>query len=297
MSLTAQQVATFEEHGVLIAEGVLSEADLQPSIDAIGDFISQRAQVLQVQGKIEELYENEPFLRRFARLLAQCADIGEGIDINRMRARPVFDFLHNDHLLDAVACLIGPEITCSPIQHLRDKAPSRLAQEQHFYYEVPWHQDSGVTWEEADQTRIVTCWIPLVDATRDRGCMQVMSDVFKNGHLTHQAEGGTTIRPDLLPQVEPMVAEVNKGGVIFMSQFTPHHSIPNVTEWDVRWSLDLRYQRTGTPTGRPFHPDFVVRSPSNPGTVLTDHQTWCRLWDEALEAMRNNPPKGAHRVK
>ena len=296
MSLTAQQVATFEEHGVLIAEGVLSAADLQPTIDAIDDFISQRAQELHAQGKIEELYEDEPFERRYARLLAQCADIGEGIDINRMRARAVFDFLRNDHLLEAVACLVGPEITCSPIQHLRAKAPTRLTEGQDFYHNVPWHQDSGVTWEEADQTRIVTCWIPLVNATEDRGCMQVMPDVFKNGHLTHQAEGGTTIRPDLLPQVEPVVAEVNKGGVIFMSQFTPHHSIPNVTEWDVRWSLDVRYQRTGTPTGRPFYPDFPVQSPANPDTVLTDHRTWCRLWDEALEATRRNPPKGVHRV-
>ena len=90
------------------------------------------------------------------------------------------------------------------------------------------------------------------------------------------------------------MAEVDKGGVVFMSQFTPHCSTPNVTDWDVRWSLDLRYQRTGTPTGRPFHPDFPVRNPSNPGTVLTDHQSWCRLWDEALS---NDPPaKGFHRV-
>lgn len=294
MSLTAQQVTNFEEHGVLIAPGVLSDADLQPTIDAITDFVSRRARMLHAQGKIDQLHEVEPFERRYAKLHTQSPEIGHGIDINRMRASAMFDFLRNDHLLDSVSCLTGPEITCSPIQHLRDKLPSRLAREQDFYYDTPWHQDSGVTWEEADAVRIVTCWIPLVDATLDRGCMQVMPDVFKNGHLLHHAEGGTTIRPDLLPQVDPLVAEVGKGGVVFMSQFTPHRSTPNVTDWDVRWSLDLRYQRTGTPTGRPFHPDFPVRSASNPGTVLTDHQSWCRLWEEALS---NDPPaKGFHRV-
>ncbi len=296
MSLTAQQVATFEEHGVLIAEGVLSDADLQPTIDAVTDFVNRRALTLQAQGKLEELHEDEPFERRYAKLRAQSAEIGHGIDINRMRAPALFDFLRNDHLLDAVASLIGSEITCSPIQHLRDKPPNRLT-EPNFYYDTPWHQDSGVTWAEADAVRIVTCWIPLVNATRDRGCIQVMPDVFENGHLHHQAEGGTTIRPDLLPQVEPLVAEVDKGGVIFMSQFTPHRSRPNVTEWDVRWSLDLRYQQSGTPTGRPFHPDFPVRSPSDPGSVLTDHASWCKLWDEALEQMHQHPPaRGPHRV-
>ena len=124
-----------------------------------------------------------------------------------------------------------------------------------------------------------------------------MPDVFRRGHLSHHAEGGTTIVPDLPPRVEPLVAEVDKGGVVFMSQFTPHRSPPNVTDWDVRWSLDPRYQQTGTPTGRPFHPDFSVRSPSDPGSVLTDPASWCRLWDEALKTMRHHPPvKGPHRV-
>ena len=94
--------------------------------------------------------------------------------------------------------------------------------EQDFYYDTPWHQNSGVASEEADEVRIVTCLISLVDATRARGCMQVMPDAFRSGHLSHHAEGGTTMVPDLLPRVEPLVAEVDKGGVVFMSQFTPH---------------------------------------------------------------------------
>ena len=297
MSLTAQQVAEFEEHGVLIAPHILNDADLQPTIDAITDFVNARARDLRAEGKIDDLCEEAPFETRFARLHAQCKQIGEGIDLNQMRAPALFDFLRNDNLLDAVACLIGPEITCSPIQHLRGKAPNRLSDAPDYFHDTPWHQDSGVTWEEADQSKIITCWIPLVDATLERGCIQVMADVFKDGHLAHRAEDGTTIVPDLLPEVEPLPAEVAKGGVVFMSQFTPHRSTPNVTEWDVRWSLDLRYQPTGSPTGRPFFPDFPVRSPSHPDSVLTDHRTWSRLWDDALDAFRDNPPaRGIHRV-
>ena len=47
----------------------------------------------------------------------------------------------------------------------------------------------------------------------------------------------------------------------------PHRSTLNKTD-EVRWSMDLRYQ-TGTPSGRPYYPDFAVRSRSNPASVLT----------------------------
>ena len=56
--------------------------------------------------------------------------------------------------------------------------------------------------------------------------MQVMPDAFRSCHLSHHAEGGTTMVPDLLPRVEPLLAEVDKGGVVFMSQFTPIGRLP-----------------------------------------------------------------------
>lgn len=295
MGLTDDQVTAFEERGVVVAEGILTDSDLAPVIDAVCEFLDHRARELQAAGKIETLYEDEPFLTRYARLYAQSPEIGHGIDIMQMRAKPVFDFLRNDYLLDAVESLVGSEITCSPIQHIRAKPPSRLTEGPDFHHNVPWHQDSGVTWEEADQAKIITCWLPLVDATIERGCMQVMPDVFRNGHLTHYSAGATTIRPEFLPKVTPQPLEVKKGDVAFLNQFTPHHSTPNRTQWDVRWSMDLRYQPYGSPTGRPFHPDFCVRSRIHSERILTDHQQWCAMWIEAMEEQKRNPQK-AHRV-
>ena len=78
-----------------------------------------------------------------------------------------------------------------------------------------------------------------------------------------------------------------------MHRWTPHRSTPNFSA-EVRWSLDLRYQKTGTPTGRPFHPEFVVRSHSHPKTQMGDYAEWCRLWIQALESAGKVQ---AHRVK
>lgn len=281
MALTAEQVNAFREEGVLVAENIVPHEDLAPVITEIADWIETRAQQLAAEGKITVRHESEPFERRVAMLYAQTPDIVKGFDIMTVRGTAMFAFLHNAHLLDAVESLIGSEITCNPIQHLRAKPPASVSGSGTGFYNVPWHQDAGVTWEEADASEIITCWLPLVDATVENGCMEVMPGAWKHGYLTHQAEGGTTIRPDLLPDDTVRPVPVKKGGVVFMHRYMPHRSTPNYTD-RVRWSLDLRYQPTGTPTGRPFHPEFVVRSRNHPETVLTDHAEWSRRWEEAL---------------
>lgn len=293
MGLTETQVQAFREEGVLVAEGVLKDADLAPVIAEYTELIDRKARLLASEGKITDLCEAEPFERRMACLYAQSQEIAVGLDIMQVRGPAMFAFLRNKNLLDAVESLIGPEITCNPIQHLRAKPPAATSGTGIGFFNVPWHQDSGVTWEEADHSDIITCWMPLIDATVENGCMEVLPGAWKGGYLEHQAEGGTTIRPDLFPDIPPRAAPVRKGGIVFMHRCTPHRSTPNYSS-DVRWSLDLRYQPRGTPTGRPFHPEFTARSRRHPETVLTDHEEWSRRWIEALEKSKGLQ---AHRVK
>lgn len=284
MKLTPEQVAAFNRDGLLIAPNVLTDADLQPVIDDISQLIDERAKQFKAEGKIEDAFENEPFETRLAKLTKQSPLMASNIDIMQTMREPMFRFLLNENLLDAVECLVGPELICNPIQHLRAKMPAAINPRADGYLDgVPWHQDVAVTWEEADVSNIITCWVPLVDATLHRGCMEVIPGIVDRGYIEHQKEGGTTIRPDLFPtDKEPIVAECPRGGVVFMSQYTPHKGTPNNSEV-VRWSLDLRYQKTGTPTGRPFWPEFVVRSESDPSSVQDDYKQWCDNWAAALE--------------
>jgi hypothetical protein len=201
--------------------------------------------------------------------------------------------LHHPRLLDALEAVLGPEISCNPIQHLRAKPPSRLSAGNGFF-DVPWHQDSGVTLPEADRSPIFTCWIPIGRATNDMGCLRVLPGVHQRGHLPHvSSDYGTCIRPDALPQVEPVILECEAGDVVVMSQFTPHHSTPNRSDV-CRWSLDMRYHVTGAPSGRPWYPEFVVRSRAHPERILSDYTVWDALWRRALE---ENPDKYSHRLE
>ncbi len=283
MRLTSEQIETFQDRGVIIAKNVFTDDDLQPVIDEISEWVDHRAQELKMEGKIQDLYEDEPFETRYGLLFRQSKEIGQGLDIMYYRGQAMFNFLHNKNLLDTIEALTGAEITCNPIQHLRAKPPAAYeGNTGPSFHNVPWHQDAGVMMAEAENSTIITCWLPLGDATVDMGCMKALPGVIKTGYLQHQKKDGTSIASEVMPEIEPIDLACYKGDLVLMSAFTPHHSTPNRSK-KCRWSLDLRYQTTGHHTGRTGHPEFVVRSRQNPESVMADYDEWCRLWIDAFE--------------
>jgi phytanoyl-CoA hydroxylase len=283
MSLTAAQVREYNANGVLIDKNVLTDADLAPVIAEISAFIDRRAHELFQAGKLTDLAEGLPFETRIGRLYEQCPEITNGLDVMEFRGPRVFEFLHNRNLLDALGALLGPEISCNPIQHLRAKVPSQLGKGG--YQLVGWHQDLAVMWDEADHSNIINCWIPLLDATRELGCMEVMPGQSRLGLLEHGLN--TEITEAAMPAGPVVVAECPRGGVVFMDKLCPHRGLPNVSQ-AVRWTLDLRYQVTGQPSGRPFFPTFPVRTRRSDVKLLT-HQEWCARWIKALEDNKGQP--------
>jgi phytanoyl-CoA hydroxylase len=296
VGIRPEEVRCYHDRGVVIVPDLFDPADLEPLQAEIEEWIEARACALRDQGHLDDVCAAEPFERRYAELFARSQWIGAGLDVHLMRGPALFAFLRNDRLLDAVESLIGPEIALSPVHHLRAKLPQPLVPEQiETYLNVPWHQDSGVLWEEADPVPIVSAWIPLVDANAENGCMQAMPDAFRGGHLPHQAEGGTTILPTALPDIDAETLACPRGGAVFQNKFTPHRSTPNITS-DVRWSLDVRYQPADLPSGRPFHPSFVLRSPRNRASEVHDWGAWNEAWRAALVALKDRPPPRAHRL-
>ena len=286
MPLSQKQIDAFNGDGVLIAKNLLGEDDLQPMIDELCAWVDARALSLFCEGEISDLHDDAPFETRYGLLFSQSNRMGEELDIMLSRGQAMFEFLHNPKLLDAVESFTGPEIACNPIQHLRAKPPERF--DPHTgpsFHVVPWHQDAGVMMPEAEGSNIVTCWLPMGDATAEMGCMQALPGVHRHGYLRHRAGGGTTIAPEVMPEAKALSLACSKGDVIFLTRFTPHRSTPNNSD-KCRWSLDLRYQTTGDHTGRTAHPEFVVRSGSKRQAVMRDYETWQRLWIDAFENPR-----------
>ncbi len=307
MRLTCQQTEHFDREGYVVAEGALSDADLDPVIGAYEEYIDQRAGQLCAQGKISQNYSVEPFDRRLARISEESLEIYREMDIMECRLQGAFDFLRNEALMDLVESLIGPEILCSPIQHGRAKLPENLVfrgqgdpEEGRKELEAvirenvaPWHQDAQVHLEEADPSFILTVWLPLGEATPEKGCLQIIPQVHHQG-LVYWSEG-FGLDPQQIPGHEVVTLPMHKGDVLLMHKLIPHCSTPNLSG-GIRWSMDLRYQRIGTPTGRSFYPEFATRSRANPALVLNDYETWSQQWQVALEKIPTaQRPRRQHR--
>jgi hypothetical protein len=303
MRLSARQREHFREQGYVLVEGALSDADLDPVIEAYEAFIDGRARELHREGRLSQLHAAEPFERRLACLCTENFEIYRDIDLMHCRLEAVFRFLGNDNLLDLIEGIIGPEITCSPIQHARAKLPDNLkgrlraeGEESRRQLEAmiaenvaPWHQDAQVHLEEADPVPILTVWLPLGEATPENGCLQIIPRVHQTG--TVYWSEGFGISEANLPAGEVLTLPMQKGSVLLMHKLIPHCSTPNLSD-GIRWSMDLRYQKRGTPTGRSFYPDFAVRSRAHPGSVLADYGEWCRQWIAALEKVPTDKRPG-----
>jgi ectoine hydroxylase-related dioxygenase (phytanoyl-CoA dioxygenase family) len=195
---------------------------------------------------------------------------------------PIFDFLHNEHLLDLLEPIIGSEIYCNPTHHVRPKLPEPLMDEgfDNWIQKSPFHQDAAVLLPEADNTLVVTTWIPLVDATEENGTLQVYPGLHRGEIRRHvRCPYGWMIAPELMPAGEPTTIPVKKGGLILIHCRTPHGSVPNLSN-EVRWSLDLRWHDARKPGGRPL-PGIRVRSRAHPEKVTRNHQAWIDAWEVA----------------
>ncbi len=285
MGLSTAQIEQFHRDGYLVVEDALSEAELAPVIDEYAAYIDRRAQALVAAGDLRQSYAAEPFERRLAAIVQESNQLYPELDIMHLRGPATFAFLHNPTLLDLAESFVGPEIICSPILHLRPKLPNGLTPRGSDPHVLHWHQDAGVTWEEADPYFILTVWLPLVDATPENGCLRVIPRIHQEGLQPHRTKRGigTAIHGARLARHPIVTLPMRKGSVLLLHKHTPHSSGRNTTD-SVRWSMDIRYQATGTATGRPFHPHFVVRSRANPATVLTDHAAWAAAWEQALAA-------------
>ncbi len=307
--LTTAQKQQFEEEGYLLVEDLLDPArDIQPILDEYAEVLDGIAQKLHAEGAIGSTYGSLPLIER---LVAVCAESGRnfpqhfdfslpqsGIKVDTpIHVGPaVFNTLAHPRMLDLAEDLIGPEIYSNPVQHIRFKLPARaVAQGSHngLVSKIPWHQDNGVIMPEADESSILTVWLPLTPATIANGCLQVVPGSHRDG-LTPHCPGplGIAIPDSLVATQEAVAVEMHPGSALLMTQRTVHSSLDNVTDDDVRISMDLRYQPIGQPTGRPaFAPaGFIARSAAHPETVLHDPAAWAENWYRTRAALAEDAP-------
>ncbi len=309
--LSLQQKEKFDREGYLMVPDVFSAADLQPLCDEFTQVIHAEALKLQAAGKLSHLYEEEPFERRLSCIFAETEEI-----LNPITGRggggysgpALFGVITHPNLVALVEALVGPEIVGSSVYRVRPKIPHMDRGV------VPWHQDSGYFSPHCDQDLVLTCWIPLVDATLANGCLQVLPRAHKQGVVRHYTGGPNGYLaiddPDLPQSADPVAVPVPLGGVLLLTNRTPHCSTPNTTDV-VRWSLDLRYQDARVPNNLneapqdftwdrpeseiacyPPEADFVVQSAQAPESVVRSAAAFNRIRQRYEQVRPPGPQRG-----
>lgn len=283
--LNSEQIAFYKDQGYLLVEDVIPVEDLQLLISELNDTVDENARKAQAEGELSELFEDEPFERRLARIVESVADpsdtsfsdtLFEGLH-GKLKTEGMFIVQTHPAILDIVESLIGPEILAHPQFNIRPKLPNQDTSV------VPWHQDLGYLQPDASETFMVNFWIPLVDATVENGCMEVIAGSHKAPLINHVLGLGPGrnfkgIVDGALPDGEQVQCPVPLGGVLLIQHKTIHRSVPNYSD-HIRWSMDIRYSDPRMPTGRDGVPGFIARSKAQPTSVASSLGDWLRLFD------------------
>lgn len=307
--LTAEQLHFYDQNGYLVIEGVLDQKSvIEPVRREYAELLEILYKQWQSEGLVEVLPGGAGFEDRLLSAYRQRCDWFQPMDISlpgdRIRADTpmhfgpaVFNLITSGKLLDLVEDLIGPEITSNPIQHVRIKPPSRDLQSDEVRAHVTstdWHQDRGVAHAEADATRMITVWCAISDATVENGCLQVIPGGHRDGLKPHCPKVQTAIADGHYDETRALPLPVSSGSVVVLHPLIPHASLENRTD-RFRWSFDLRYNRTGEPTGRDHFPSFVARSRARPETELRDWRRWREMWEDARAHLASAPHIDIHR--
>ena len=293
--LSAAQIADFNTNGFLVIDNVFDQqTSLQPVREEYQTILDQLVAGWVAEGRMPEPPGDADFFGKLRQAYQAGCDWFQPLDISLPGDRiteqtpmhfgpAVFDLLTDTGLLDCVEQLIGPEITSNPIQHVRLKPPAPLLYDDEVRAHITrtdWHQDRGVAHAEADQTHMVTVWIAMTDATAENGCLQVIPKQADQTLLPHCPKTQTAIADPFIDEDRAVCLPVKSGGIVLLDPLVPHSSLPNLTN-QFRWSFDIRFNRTGEPTGRAHFPDFIARSRSQPETELSDWRDWRSLWEDA----------------
>ena len=156
---------------------------------------------------------------------------------------------------------------------------------------MPVHQDAGYFDSCADESTVITCWVPLMEATHESGCMEVIPRAHDRGTMRHYnanvAGPGLAVHPDAIDvdmrmeddQRGTVPVPCSVGDVLIMYHMTPHGSSTN-TSGHIRWAADLRYNAPSAGDYGPGEAKFMARSPSSPHDVTTDWRDFVRMRKE-----------------
>lgn len=286
--LSREDLEQYWVHGFVVKKGLLTTAELEPVRASIAGLVDRIAQDLYAAGKIKDLCADMPFETRLIAIEKQFPHASVLLHKYGILPDAVANLWSGPTLLACAKQLIGEDIAGHPVWNLRTKTPG---QEQAV---VPWHQDTAYLDPVSVGVHQATAWVPLVPATRENGCMEVLRYGHRSGReVKHvccvggtwyvQIEGDEQLREiGIDPERDIALCECALGDVLFLNNLIPHRSLPNVSSI-VRWSLDLRWQLPSAPNGFYGLKDSVLMAVAGDPEFKPDWKRWAGEDRQALQ--------------
>ncbi|HMS86930.1 MAG: phytanoyl-CoA dioxygenase family protein [Acidimicrobiales bacterium] len=160
-------------------------------------------------------------------------------DVQRLQA--FHTFAHDDRLTDLMRQVVGPTAFPHPLKIARLAFPGQ--------YEVstPPHQDYP---NNQGSTGLTAAWIPVGDCPRELGALAVLRGSHRYGLrplAIHRGAGKrqAVLDPEMLEELHWVTTDFAIGDVLVFPSLTVHAALNNATEFNLRVSVDFRFQPEG----------------------------------------------------
>ena len=227
--LTQAQLDQFRDQGYLAVADVFDpDADFKLLKREYSGILDGVAAEMSADGRIQSYDPTQPFGDRVLDLVKQAGDLplqafdislpqkGISKDTPMYLGRGGFGLLCHEPLVDLVEQLIGPEVYSNPVQHIRMKVPMGLVPAEGttdvagtpgIARSTMWHQDNGVVTEDADDTEMLTAWVPVTDTTIEHGCLGVLPGSHRRKLIGHCPTPGQMVIPDQLVATDQVIPD------------------------------------------------------------------------------------------
>jgi len=229
MIVTDEQRQQFREQGYFLLPNAFAAAE----IDALTERLDRFAEAHEAQ-----------LLARGAEGISRPSEISFTSHLAEHDPQ-IMAFATQEAFISLATTLISPDVSLYWDQSVYKKPET--------HRDFPWHQDNGYT--QIEPQEYLTCWVALVDANVQNGCIWVLPGSHTDGVVEHR---DTPIGKQCYFGDDPGVAvELPKGGMAVFSSLLFHRSGPNLSN-TIRKSYILQYSaadarnaRTGELLNRP----------------------------------------------
>lgn len=201
-----------------------------------------------IQGSVS-LRDAKAVVRPVHEGMAEFAPVYDAIQ----RLEAFHTLAHDDDLLGVMRQVRGESVFPHPLKICRLGFP------EHYEATTPPHQDFP---NNQGTEALTATWLPVGDVSRDLGGVAILRGSHRFGLLPltgHMGPGRrqALVPQELLEQCRWVTTDFRCGDVLVFPSLAVHAALHNITEFDLRISVDFRYQLEGEAlTDVCLHPHF-----------------------------------------